>query len=205
MKGGIFRSSITSTFIDLMLSIILLILHQEVNYWWALLKFSVSKEEQWILFTSFRKTAINSLVAFVDAEAFFALVGPIWFFIEYDKHIAHVLHISHSLQQVFHGGHKICTIVCSNCIQPCIMSDPISCAVCETLLMLTTNTADSSSQPELIQWPVMATYESPVGICCERNRTGLLQHVLQLQHHILIQLIYHFGDLCPARHLKGTS
>eukprot|EP00731_Ephydatia_muelleri_P003148 Em0001g3148a len=75
--------------------------------------------------------------------------------------------------QVFHAATKfaplsvaIASSLSSNVylIPNSIMSDPISCAVCETLLMLMANTADSSSQPELIQWPVMATYESPVGI-----------------------------------------
>lgn len=41
----------------------------------------------------------------------------------------------------------------------CLMSAPTSSGVCEAFLMLTANIPDSSSQSELVQLPVIATYE----------------------------------------------
>ena len=81
--------------------------------------------------------------------------GSIWTIGEYmTSTIAHVLHISHSPASLPWRPQNLHH--CSNCIQPIIynvylipnsiMSDPISCAVCKTLLMLMANTADSSSQ-----------------------------------------------------------
>ena len=46
-------------------------------------RFSVNKGDACILFTSFLKVAINSLVGLMGAGAFFGLGGSVWFFIDH--------------------------------------------------------------------------------------------------------------------------